>query len=61
MKWITPKFIREWAQIIRERGWRSFLKEKGWKIVFAIILFYLIRDTIIYIILPYLIFNNFLQ
>jgi len=30
------------------------MKAKGWKIVLAVFLFYLIRDSLLYILLPYL-------
>lgn len=46
------------------RHWRRFprswseVKSLGWKFVLAFILFYLIRDTILYILLPYLLFKG---
>ena len=30
----------------------------GWKVILAFILFYLIRDTVLYLILPYLIYKG---
>ena len=39
------KFPESWAEV----------KKLGWKFVTAFILFYLIRDTILYILIPYLI------
>ncbi len=39
------KFPKSWGEV----------KKLGWKFVAAFILFYLIRDTILYIIIPYLI------
>ena len=39
------KFPKSWGEV----------KKLGWKFVTAFILFYLIRDTILYIIIPYLI------
>ena len=39
------KFPKSWAEV----------KKLGWKFVAAFILFYLIRDTILYILIPYLI------
>lgn len=46
------------------RHWRRFprswseVKSLGWKFVLAFILFYLIRDSILYILLPYLLFKG---
>ena len=48
-----PKIIIEWTALLREVGFKGFIKEKGWKIVIAIFLFYLVRDSVLYIILPY--------
>lgn len=56
----TPPFIREWVTLLREKGLKGFIKEKGWKIVLAIFTFYLIRDSILYIILPLLIARGFI-
>jgi hypothetical protein len=58
MRIITPRFITEWRNLIKDKGFRSFIKAKGWKFVAAIVLFYLVRDTFLYIILPILVFNN---
>jgi len=61
MSFMTPGFIREWIRLIKTEGFKEFIKRKGWKIVAAIFVFYLIRDSILYIILPYLIINNIVQ
>ncbi len=39
---------------------RSFkeVKALGWKFVLAFVIFYLIRDTILYILIPYLIYKG---
>ncbi len=39
------KFPKSWGEV----------KKLGWKFVTAFILFYLVRDTILYILIPYLI------
>ncbi len=45
------KFPKTWAEV----------KKLGWKFILAFILFYLIRDTILYIIIPYLIYKGVLS
>ncbi len=50
----TPPFIREWLGILKKQGFMALLKQKGWKVVITFFLFYLIRDSLIYLILPYL-------
>ena len=61
MKLFKPKFIQEWMRLIKEEGLKSFLGQKGWKVVLFIIVFYLIRDSILYILIPYLIYTNIIQ
>ncbi|MFT4902965.1 MAG: hypothetical protein ACI84S_000668, partial [Thalassomonas sp.] len=40
-------------QIYKQHGFKGVIKEGGWKIVIYFFLFYLIRDSFLYIILPY--------
>jgi len=56
-----PKFITDWLAIYREGGFIHLMKKKGWKVVFAFFMFYLIRDTILFIIIPYLAYSNFIS
>jgi hypothetical protein len=49
-----PKFLLGWLDIKREGGYKLLLKKKGWQVFVAFILFYLIRDSILYILIPYL-------
>ena len=51
---LKPLFVREWAGLLRQRGLREFVREKGWRVLAAVILFYLVRDSILYLLLPYL-------
>lgn len=61
MSFRKPKFIQEWLNIFKEKGLKGFVKEKGWKIVAIFLAYYLIRDTTLYIIIPYLVINNIIQ
>ena len=58
MSFWKPNFVKEWLAILKEKGLKGFIKEKGWKIVAIFFLYYLIRDTTLYIIIPYLVINN---
>jgi len=58
---MTPGFMREWIQLIKKDGLKEFFKKKGWKIVAGIFVFYLIRDSILYLLIPYLFINNIIQ
>ena len=36
----------------RTLGWRGLLRKRGWKFVVAFVAFYLIRDVVLYILIP---------
>ena len=50
---LKPKIIHDWVAVWREHGFKEFIKRKGWKVVAAVFLFYLIRDSFLYLLLPY--------
>lgn len=50
-----PKPKRKWYHF--PRSWAE-VKQLGWKFVVAFILFYLIRDSILYILLPWLAYEG---
>ena len=54
-RFFRPKFLDFYVQIFKKDGFKGVLKEGGWKVLFYFFMFYLIRDTILYIIIPYLI------
>ena len=55
MKLLKPKFILDWGKIRKDGGFLKLLKKKGSKAVVVFILFYLIRDSLLYIVIPILI------
>ncbi len=58
MAFLKPRFLVEWNVIRREGGYKLLIKKKGWSVVFAFIVFYLIRDSILYVLIPYLAFKG---
>lgn len=52
---VTPGFVRAARATYREGGMRAVWKRYGWKLFAAFFLYYLIRDSFLYIILPLLI------
>jgi len=56
-----PDFIREWGDIRRKGGYKLLVREKGWTVVLAFFIFYLIRDSILYLIIPYLMMKNIIS
>lgn len=55
---ITPSWVKKYHAIYKERGFKALLKEAGWKVVLGIVIFYLVRDVILYIIIPYYIYRE---
>ena len=53
MSFYRPTFIQEWNAIRKEGGYRLLIKKKGWVIILAFFIFYLIRDSLLYIVIPY--------
>lgn len=47
---------RNWLKF--PRSWKE-VRALGWKMILVFILFYLIRDSILYILLPYLAYKGF--
>jgi hypothetical protein len=47
--------MKGYTAIYKKEGFKGIVKKGGWKILFYFFMFYLIRDTIIYILLPYLV------
>ena len=60
MKILKPQFIVDWGEIRKEGGFFNLLKKKGTKVLVAFILFYLIRDSILYILIPIMIAKGFI-
>ena len=49
------KLLIKYTKIYKEDGFKGVLKVGGWRVITYFVLFYLIRDTILYIIVPFLI------
>ena len=60
MKILKPKFIVDWGEIRKDGGFFNLLKKKGTRVLVAFILFYLIRDSILYILIPIMITKGFI-
>ena len=43
---------------LKEGGWRQVLRQYGWRLGVVIFAYYLIRDCILYILLPYLVYRG---
>jgi hypothetical protein len=45
-------------QILRERGGRALWQKYGWKAVAAILAAYLVRDVVVYLLLPFFVMKS---
>lgn len=45
--------------IARTQGFKALLKQRGWKFFMIIFMYYLLRDSIIYILIPFMIARGF--
>lgn len=39
--------------IIKRQGFKELLRQRGWKVVGVVVGYYLVRDTLLYIVIPY--------
>ena len=58
-KLLRVKFLQEYIAVFKEDGLKCVLRKGGWKILFYFFMFYLIRDSILYILIPYLVVKGF--
>ncbi|MEK6769068.1 MAG: hypothetical protein AABY85_08795 [Gemmatimonadota bacterium] len=49
-------FVPRWLKALRDErralGWKGLLRKRGWSLVAAVIVFYLVRDVILYLLIP---------
>lgn len=48
-------YIIESILIVKQAGFKELLRQRGWKFVLLIVAYYLVRDTLVYVVLPYLV------
>jgi hypothetical protein len=51
MKRLTG-LVKQLRQERRELGWKGLLRKRGWGLVVAVIAFYLVRDVVLYVLIP---------
>lgn len=44
--------VRQLRQERRELGWKALLRKRGWGLVVAVVAFYLVRDLVLYVLIP---------
>ena len=62
-KFLTPKWVQRnvelYKEIYRREGFKGVVKKGGWRLLLGLFLYYLIRDSFLYLILPYLVARGF--
>jgi|TARA_B100001564_G_scaffold50087_1_gene37057 hypothetical protein len=51
--------MQPWIDAYKKGGIKELLSQHGWKVIIGFFLFYLIRDSILYIIIPWLGYKHF--
>ena len=59
MSFFKPQFMQPWIDAYKKGGIKELLSQHGWKVIIGFVLFYLIRDSILYIIIPWLGYKHF--
>lgn len=39
--------------IVKQHGFKELIRQKGWKVVGVVVGYYLVRDTLVYVVIPY--------
>jgi len=59
VSFFKPQFMQPWIDAYKKGGIKKLLSQHGWKVIIGFFLFYLIRDSILYIIIPWLGYKHF--
>ncbi|MDH3289517.1 MAG: hypothetical protein OEO20_03175 [Gemmatimonadota bacterium] len=46
------QLVRQLRQEGRDLGWRGLVRRRGWTLVVMVVLFYLVRDLVLYVAIP---------
>ncbi len=50
---LYKNYVIDSILIIKRHGFKELIRRRGWKIVWIVGGYYLVRDTLVYIVLPY--------
>jgi hypothetical protein len=51
-------YIIDSILIVKREGFKTLIKKRGWKIFAVVIAYYAVRDSILYLLIPFLIAKN---
>ncbi len=60
-RFLVPRYFANQIASIRELGLKAYVKKRGKWVIIGIFMFYLVRDTTLYIIIPYLVVNGLIS
>ena len=58
---LVPKWVRKYREVYRQKGFKALIKETPLRIIILIFFFYLIRDVILYVLIPFLVAKGLLS
>ncbi len=61
MSLYKPRFLSEWNALRKEGGFKLLFKRKGWVVIAAFFGYYLVRDSILYLLIPYLVVKGIIS
>ncbi len=53
------QFLRTLRDERRAHGWKGLVRRRGWRLVLVFVVFYLIRDVILYLLIPLAVIAGF--
>lgn len=53
------KTLKDYIQIFRDKGIKGVISKGGWRVVAYLVLFFLLKGVLFYVIIPYFIFKGF--
>ena len=55
---LVPRFIANEVATWRELGLGGYIRKRGFRFLAAVFLFYLVRDGMLYVVIPYLVVSG---
>jgi hypothetical protein len=55
---LIPNFLKKYIIYYNDHGFKLTIKKFGLKLILGIVVFYFIRDSILYIIIPYFVLKG---
>jgi hypothetical protein len=50
---VYRKYVIDSVVIVRNSGFKELIRKRGWKFLAVIVSYYVVRDSVLYIVIPY--------